>query len=107
MRPPQPDPLAPLRYSCVFWADHLCLGNGKGSKCKLELTDDGVVFGFLKKHFLRWLESLSLSENLSDGVQSIRRLLHIAKVCFEGCSYMQILSTASHNWIRVLGLPGF
>ncbi len=24
IRPPQPDPLGPIRYSCVFWADHLC-----------------------------------------------------------------------------------
>lgn len=112
--PPKPDPLAKIRYSCVFWADHLCFENGESPACKQELTetykqeltDDGRVFEFLKERFLCWLESLSLLGNLSDGVQSIRRLLHIAQVCFEGCGYMQILSTASHNRIRVLGLPG-
>jgi hypothetical protein len=103
---PNPDPMVPLRYSCVFWADHLCFGNGKSPECTRELTDDGIVFGFLKERFLRWLESLSLLGNLSDGVQSIRRLLYIAQVCFEDYGYMQILSTASHNWIRVLALPG-
>ena len=24
MTPPDPDPLAPIRYSYIFWADHLC-----------------------------------------------------------------------------------
>ena len=24
LTPPDPDPLAPIRYSCVFWADYLC-----------------------------------------------------------------------------------
>ncbi|KAK4139069.1 NACHT domain-containing protein, partial [Dichotomopilus funicola] len=24
LTPPDPDPLAPIRYSCVFWVDHLC-----------------------------------------------------------------------------------
>ena len=80
MRPPDPDPLAPIRYSCVFWADHLCL-NGDSPGCKRELMDDGPVFRFLNDHFLRWLESLSLLGKLSDGVQSIRKLLHLAQVC--------------------------
>ena len=104
IRPPDPDPLAPIRYSCVFWADHLCFLNGESPKCKRELMDDGPVFEFLKERFLRWLESLSLLGKLSDGVQSIRRLLHVAQVCYDGCGYMQILSTASHNRIRVHGL---
>ncbi|KAF1969492.1 hypothetical protein BU23DRAFT_557525 [Bimuria novae-zelandiae CBS 107.79] len=77
--PPKPDPLAKIRYSCVFWADHLCFENGESPACKQELTDDGRVFEFLKERFLYWLESLSLLGNLSDGVQSIRRLLHIAQ----------------------------
>jgi hypothetical protein len=81
IRPPDPDPLAPIRYSCVFWADHLCFLNGESSECKRELMDDGRVFRFLKERFLRWLESLSLLGKLSDGVRSIRRLLHVAQVC--------------------------
>ncbi|RYP64263.1 hypothetical protein DL770_009223 [Monosporascus sp. CRB-9-2] len=79
MTPPNPDPLAPIRYSCVFWADHLCFLNGEHPGCLRELTDNGKVFKFLKDRFLRWLESLSLLGRLSDGVQSIRKLLHIAQ----------------------------
>ncbi len=37
-----------------------------------ELTDDGKVFGFLKEYFLRWLESLSLTGELSSRLLSIR-----------------------------------
>jgi hypothetical protein len=76
--PPDPDPLTPIRYSCVFWADHLL--NGENRERKKALADDGAVFGFLNERFLRWLESLSLLEKLSDGVLSIRRLLLASQV---------------------------
>jgi hypothetical protein len=78
IRPPEPDLLSPLRYSCIFWADHLCL---ESPECRRELADDGAVFVFLNKRILRWLESLSLLGNLSDGVMSIRKLLYIVQVC--------------------------
>ncbi|KAL2131012.1 hypothetical protein VTI74DRAFT_5671 [Chaetomium olivicolor] len=80
MIPPDPDPLAPVRYSCIFWADHICSLNNNSMRPG-ELTDDGKVFSFLKEYFLRWLESLSLLGNLSSGLLSIRKLLHIAQVC--------------------------
>ncbi|SPO01835.1 uncharacterized protein DNG_04508 [Cephalotrichum gorgonifer] len=79
MKPPNPDPLAATRYSCVFWADHLCLPDGKGSECTTELADDGPVFNFLKEHFLHWIESLSLLGKLSDGLLSVRKLLASAQ----------------------------
>ncbi|KAL2192580.1 hypothetical protein P885DRAFT_47293, partial [Corynascus similis CBS 632.67] len=75
--PPDPDPLAPIRYSCVFWVEHLL--NGENSERQKALADDGVVFGFLKKRFLRWLECLCLLGKLSDGAVSIRRLLHVVE----------------------------
>jgi hypothetical protein len=81
MTPPDPDPLAPIRYSCVFWADHLCSLNNDNSRLLGELADDGKVFGFLKEYFLRWLESLSLIGKLSNGLLSIRKILHAAQVC--------------------------
>ncbi|KAL7917745.1 hypothetical protein ACQKWADRAFT_317118 [Trichoderma austrokoningii] len=63
IQPPDPDPLAPIRYSCLFWADHLC----DASKPKKELADDDVVWSFLKDHLLHWLESLSLLGKLPDS----------------------------------------
>jgi hypothetical protein len=80
MAPPNPDPLAPIRYSCVFWADHLCSLSGENPTLLRELMDS-KIFGFLKEYFLRWLESLSLLGKVSDGLLAIRNLLHIAQVC--------------------------
>jgi hypothetical protein len=48
---PEKDPLAPVRYSCEFWVDHLCEGRGG------QPFDDERVFSFLEKHFLHWLVS--------------------------------------------------
>lgn len=81
IRSPEPDPLAPLRYSCVFWANHLCFLDGECSEHKKELTDDGRVYKFLEKRFLYWLESISLAGKLSDGIQSLRKLLQLVQVC--------------------------
>ncbi|KAK3304916.1 WD40-repeat-containing domain protein [Chaetomium strumarium] len=79
MTPPNPNPLAPIRYACVFWADHLCSLNSDKSRFFEELTEDGKVFGFLTEYFLRWLESLSLIGKLSSGLLSIRKIQRAAQ----------------------------
>lgn len=83
MRPPNPDLLASIRYSCVFWVDHLYFVDLQSLKHKGALTDDGVVLIFLMGKFLNWLEGLSLLGNLAEGVESVRKLLHIARVSSE------------------------
>ncbi|KAK4206474.1 hypothetical protein QBC37DRAFT_381060 [Rhypophila decipiens] len=95
---PNPDPLAALRYSCVFWADHLCILNGDNPECKRELSDDGAVFDFLKQHFLHWLESLSLLGNLSEGVQSIRKLLYAAQQWQQKLSFIKTTAGIRDWW---------
>lgn len=80
MTPPHPDPLAPVRYSCVFWAHHLCSGS---PECNRVLTDDGPLLRFLNERFLRWLEGLSLLGKLSDSILSIRKLLDVLQVCYD------------------------
>ncbi|KAL7939839.1 hypothetical protein V8C35DRAFT_287843 [Trichoderma chlorosporum] len=55
------DPLASIRYCCVFWVEHLVLGyQYEGFECRKYLTDDGRLHCFLKEKFLCWIESLSL-----------------------------------------------
>lgn len=76
---PVPDPLAPLEYSCIFWADHLCAISESLQYGKI-LADDGQVFRFLNQHLLHWFESLSLLGKMPDGVLLIRRLLDLAQV---------------------------
>ncbi|KAH6714438.1 WD40-repeat-containing domain protein [Leptodontidium sp. MPI-SDFR-AT-0119] len=69
---PDPDPLAAVRYSCLYWVDHLL-------ECQREdtikdLKDSGLVNEFLSKYFLYWLEALSLLKSVSEGVVMIRKL---------------------------------
>ena len=78
---PDPDPLVSIRYSCVFWVDHLCEADDQSLDQRKNLSDDGVIFAFLKEHFLHWLESLSLIYKLSDVVVSIKKLLLKVQVC--------------------------
>lgn len=84
---PQPDPLASIRYSCIFWADHFVVGVSESFEGKRALTDDGEVVTFLRDRLLHWLECLSLLGKFSEGVQSIRKLLHIAQVSLRLCLF--------------------
>ncbi|KND93793.1 Vegetative incompatibility protein HET-E-1 [Tolypocladium ophioglossoides CBS 100239] len=43
MSTPCLDPLAPISYACVFWADHLCCLNGQSPEYERALADDGAV----------------------------------------------------------------
>lgn len=83
-----PDPLTAVRYSCIFWADHLCQ-NSYNVECQEALTDDGVVLNFLKTSFLRWLECLSLLGSLSASVKSIRELQQVVRYVIEPYSWYQ------------------
>ncbi|KAF2023782.1 hypothetical protein EK21DRAFT_94642 [Setomelanomma holmii] len=72
---PVPDLLAPLRYSCVYWVDHLCESNPVISAVDIDcLQEKGNVHDFLKEKYLYWLETLSLCGSMPKGVRSIARL---------------------------------
>jgi hypothetical protein len=76
---PNPDPLGPIAYSCVYWTEHFC-------SLDEDVLQDSIIdlrlLNFLEKRFLYWLESLSLLGKLSSGVESIRKLLFIAQVYY-------------------------
>lgn len=73
-RPPDDNPLLSIEYSCIYWIDHLCEVRSQGSV-------NEHVYSFFKKHFLHWLESLSLLGKLPDGIILIRKLLQVVQVC--------------------------
>ena len=77
---PDPDPLAPIRYACVYWVDHLC--KIKSSHDEVGLYDNGTIDVFLRKHFLHWLEALSLIKGISDGVLAIVKLIDLLTVSY-------------------------
>ncbi|KAK3298813.1 uncharacterized protein B0H64DRAFT_371246 [Chaetomium fimeti] len=74
----KPDPLAPIRYSCLFWADHLL--DSDSVEHKTELLDDNIVFQFLTERFLHWLEGISLVGKLPSGFRSLLNLRDIAQI---------------------------
>jgi hypothetical protein len=89
-KPPNPDPLATSRYSCVYWVDHLydskpkSLANSVGG---LQIRD--AINAFLRKKYLYWLEGLSLCRSVGKGVVSIGKLWSLVQVWHTEnvCSY--------------------
>jgi hypothetical protein len=67
------DPLAHIQYACCYWVSHL-RDAGYLQHDQIGLYDSGTVHNFLQKHFLHWLEALSLIGNMSDGVAIVRTL---------------------------------
>jgi hypothetical protein len=76
MEVPNPDPLATVRYSCLYWVDHLCssISNPRQHGGDDDLLDNGAVHVFLKENYLYWLESLGLFRGLADGVLAMGKL---------------------------------
>ncbi|KAK3957075.1 hypothetical protein QBC32DRAFT_1799 [Pseudoneurospora amorphoporcata] len=72
---PDPDPLATVRYSCVYWVDHLCDSvSDTNTKRHDPLRNEKVVHTFLETKYLYWLEALSLLQAMPAGVIAIRKL---------------------------------
>jgi hypothetical protein len=69
--PPEHDPLLDLRYSCTYFVDHF-INSGISERSK---SSDDQVSNFFTQHFLHWLESLSLINELQHGILSLRKLL--------------------------------
>ena len=81
VKPPNPDPLATVRYSCVFWVDHLHDWHSSESAKHLDnLEDSGAVDNFLRKKSIYWLEALSLLRSMSEGVLSMAKLEGLLQV---------------------------
>lgn len=74
-QPPNPNPLDPMRYACLFWGDHFCDALGENLQSKTELALEEALLSFLKDHVLRWIESLCLLDRLTDGLHSVQRIL--------------------------------
>jgi hypothetical protein len=85
VQPPDPDPLATIRYSCLYWVNHLLEYNVKKESSN-DLKDSGLVHSFLRENFLYWLEALSLMKSVSDGITMIRKLESL-QVRFSAKSY--------------------
>ncbi|KAK3305078.1 uncharacterized protein B0T15DRAFT_383696, partial [Chaetomium strumarium] len=70
VKPPGSDPLAAVRYSCVYWINHLRDCDPK-KNAKSDLQEGGSIDTFLREKYLHWLEALSLQKSISEGVASM------------------------------------
>lgn len=69
------DALKHAHYSCVFWVDHLKAAKGlTGEEYESSLQDEGIVYRFLKKKLLNWLEALGLINRLPVAAKAINIL---------------------------------
>jgi hypothetical protein len=73
--PPNPNPLNTVGYSCIYWVDHLCASHNK-----ISLGDNGIVYVFLKEHFLYWIEALSFLKSVISGILAIHKLENFLRV---------------------------
>lgn len=71
---PGPDPLSSLRYSCIYWVNHLYPEDPNICDYELNLQDESIVEAFMRQNFLYWLEALSLCKSMSQAVSSMARL---------------------------------
>lgn len=80
---PHIDPLAPVKYACLHWADHVAEAvNGAGddmlamNRIHLELFQNGgSIEGFLMKHLIHWFECLSLLRAAHSGITALANLI--------------------------------
>lgn len=78
---PDPDPLASTRYACVYWVDHLHDWQSSDNiKHPDVFQDGGIIDGFLRQHYLHWLEALSLCRSMPQGIFSMAKLESILQV---------------------------
>ncbi|KAL2193352.1 WD domain-containing protein, partial [Corynascus similis CBS 632.67] len=75
---PDPDPLAVVQYSCVYWVKHLrdCDPRKNANK---DLCNGGSIDIFLREQCLHWLEALSLLGFIPEGITSMLELEKLAK----------------------------
>ncbi|KAL2885800.1 Vegetative incompatibility protein HET-E-1 [Ceratocystis lukuohia] len=66
---PEPNPLAPIRYCCIFWVDHL-----RDSSSDFTVTEQDRIMKFFKEKYLQWLEALSLLHSISVAGSALQKL---------------------------------
>lgn len=70
---PDPDPLAPVRYCCVYWFDHfdksiMQFGNSESEE---------LICTFLTRKYIYWLEALSLLRSMYQGQVGMQKLENV------------------------------
>jgi hypothetical protein len=63
--------LPQVAYACEYWVEHLQAG---GHACSDMLVDGEKVHSFFQKHFLHWLEAMSLLQKMPEAILALQKL---------------------------------
>lgn len=77
---------ADVRYACLYWVHHL--DQSRPAEEKACITDDHQAYIFLKRHFLHWLEALSLLGKISESIAMIGCLQALVSVGYSELTYV-------------------
>jgi hypothetical protein len=89
VKPASPDLLTPIRYSCVYWAAHLCEVYNSSLHYRSDLCNNGTVHLFLQNKFLYWLEALSLMRSITEGVVAVAKLETLLRISTSTSNYLK------------------
>lgn len=84
-------PLATIRYSCIYWIDHLqaCV---QGVTTNGYFQNGGLVDQFLSRKFIFWLEALSLLKSVPKGLEDMLNLEALTKASLLLISMKRLLT---------------
>ncbi|KAJ6201663.1 vegetative incompatibility protein HET-E-1 [Bipolaris maydis] len=92
---PVQDPLAPVRYSCAYWADHLRDSNSDWSNDNAERPKlIATIESFFKETFLYWIEALSLCRNVEQGIAAVAKVLLVMQNVEKGIELDSLMNDA-------------
>jgi hypothetical protein len=74
---------ADVQYACLYWVYHL-------KESKDMIRDGELVHNFLERHFLHWLEALSLTGRVSESIRLIDELQSVVDVSSDQCHALAI-----------------
>ncbi|KAL6821800.1 hypothetical protein J3E69DRAFT_339363 [Trichoderma sp. SZMC 28015] len=94
---PEPNPLAPLRYSCLCWIGHFCDAYSANPKPETGLELKEKLWSFLKDYVLRWLESIILLGGLADALRSLQKM--VRKLQFDTDSQLSKFLRSTEKFI--------
>ncbi|OHW95967.1 vegetative incompatibility protein het-e-1 [Colletotrichum incanum] len=96
VKPPEPDPLGPARYSCVYWVNHLANGNPAGQGQRGQgLRNGNSVYAFLEEA----LPSLAGGAQPSqERIRSPRRSMIRELFCREEPGWMVTKPVMEDEW---------
>ncbi|CAN9427009.1 unnamed protein product [Alternaria alternata] len=95
IQPPNPDPLTTLRYSCVYWIDHICNAKAmfQDSNAGKKQVADTIML-FVKEKYLYWLEALSLCKNATKCVAAMKALSSLAEETLDAQDLVELVKDA-------------